>query len=160
MSDRPLHPTRRHRSRPAFTLVELLMVIAALAIIAGIVVPQVETAVIDARHSAMLTDLHELTTAIERFRLEHNGAAPDIDSNSLPQLVQPTNAAGETGQGAAYIFGPYLRNPIPPNPLNGSSQVFFSATSPPTNLDQRVGWVYHPDTAQLWGGLSTQWSGP
>jgi len=153
--------TRRFRTqrRSAFTLVEMLIVVAALAIFAGIVIPQVEFAVDEARQSAMLSDLHELTSAIERFRLEHTGVSPDIVGNTLPQLLQPTDFQGNTGQGAQFVFGPYLRHAIPANPLNGSSQVFYSATTPPSNLEQRVGWVYNPESGQIWGGMSRQWVG-
>ena len=54
------------------------MVIAVLAIIAGVVVPQVTTIIDDAKNSAMLRDLREITAAIERYRMDHNGAPPDL----------------------------------------------------------------------------------
>lgn len=146
--------TRRRSA--AFTLVEMLIVVSALAIIAGLVVPQVEHAIDDAQHSAMLTDLHELTTAIERYRLEHGGQSPEIVNNTLPQLIQPTDADGDIGQGASFGFGPYLTRGIPANPINGSTGVYYSAVSPPANLESRIGWVYHTETGQIWGGQSKQ----
>ena len=48
----------RTAKRTAFTLIELLMVITAMTIIAGVIVPQVGTAIDDAKHATMLTQLH------------------------------------------------------------------------------------------------------
>src|SRR5687768_6669311 len=138
---------RFRRPRSAFTLVELLIVVSALAIIAGLVVPQVEYAIDDARHSSMMHNLHELTAAVERYRMEHGGTPPELVNSVLPQLIAPTDNYGEIGQGAAYVFGPYLLR-IPENPLNGSNEVYYSAVSPPANLEKRVGWVYHTETGQ------------
>lgn len=147
------------RRSAAFTLVEMLIVASCLAIIAGLVVPQVEYAIDDANHSAMLADLHELTTAVERYRLEHGGQSPELVNNSLPQLSQPTNSDGDIGQGAQFAFGPYLTRGVPTNPINGSAGVYYSAVSPPANLESRIGWVYHTETGQIWGGLSKQRGG-
>lgn len=143
------------RPRTAFTLVELLIVVAALAIMAGIVVPQVSDALDDARHASMLAQLHAITTAIERYRIDHNGDPPDdLTGHALGQLISTTDLYGNVGTGAGYVYGPYLKTGLPKNPLNGSNEVFRSATSPPANLEQRVGWVYYPENGQIWGGLA------
>jgi prepilin-type N-terminal cleavage/methylation domain-containing protein len=141
------------RRRRAFTLIEVLMVVTALAIIAGIVVPQVTTVVDDARNAALLKDLREFTFAIERYRMEHNGGAPDLIQNStLVQLLQNTDADGNVGSGPQYPYGPYVIT-VPRNSLNGVSRVFRVNTAPPANLTSRVGWVYHPASGQIWAGL-------
>lgn len=130
-----------------------MMVIAALAIIAGVVVPQVTTIIDDAKNSAMLRDLREITAAIERYRMEHNGAAPDlIQSQTLIQLVSTTDVDGNVGSGPECIYGPYLER-IPPNQLNNVRRVFRVNSAPPANLSSRVGWVYHPASGQIWAGL-------
>src|SRR5262245_31265910 len=59
----------RRRPRRGFTLIEVLMVVTTLAIIAGVVVPQVSTVIDEAKNSAMLRDLREFTMAIERYRM-------------------------------------------------------------------------------------------
>jgi Tfp pilus assembly protein PilE len=135
--------------------VELLIVVAALAIMAGIVIPQVTDALDDARHASMLSHLHALTTAIERYRIDHNGDPPDdLTGHTLAQLTASTDSYGNAGVGAGFVYGPYLKTSLPENPLNHSAEVFRSATSPPANLDQRVGWVYYPENGQIWGGLA------
>jgi prepilin-type N-terminal cleavage/methylation domain-containing protein len=141
------------RERRGFTLVEVLMVVTAMAIIAGVIVPQVTSVIDDAKHSAMLAQLHELNVAIERFETDHSGQRPELLNHTLPQLVSSTNIQGTIGSTASHNLGPYIRIRIPKNPLNESSEVFRSNTAPPTNLDQRIGWVYHEETGQLWAGL-------
>lgn len=129
------------------------MVIAALAIMAGVVIPQVSGAVDDAKHGAMLANLHEVTGAIERYRMDHSGSPPDlIVGRSLPQLTSKTNVEGDIGTGPAYRYGPYLTR-MPENPLSETAAVFSIASAPPANLNRRVGWVYHPDSGQIWAGL-------
>jgi prepilin-type N-terminal cleavage/methylation domain-containing protein len=146
----------RHRAsarRQGFSLIEMLMVITCLAIMAGVVIPQVSGAVDDAKHGAMLGILHEVTNAIERYRMDHTGSPPDLlVARSLPQLTSKTNVDGDIGTGPGYIYGPYLTR-LPENPLNETSNVYTIASAPPANLDRRVGWVYHPDSGQIWAGL-------
>ena len=145
---------RTHRRTRAFTLIEVLMVVSALAIMAGIVIPQVTDAIEDAKHAAMLSNLREISGAIERYRMEHTGDPPDdLTGHALSQITGRSDAYGNVGQGPGYSYGPYLMG-MPVNPLNGSAEVFLSATSPPANLDQRVGWVYYPENGQIWGGLA------
>ncbi|HEX5106298.1 MAG TPA: prepilin-type N-terminal cleavage/methylation domain-containing protein [Pirellulaceae bacterium] len=151
-SSAPVRPRLRAR-RGAFTLVEVMMVLAALAIIAGVVIPQVTGIIDDAKNSAMLRDLRELAVAIERYRMEHNGAAPDlIQNDTLIQLVSKTDMDGNLGSGPECVYGPYMEK-LPPNALNNVGRVFRVNTAPPPNLTSRVGWVYHEETGQIWAGL-------
>lgn len=148
-----LRKSRCARPPRGFTLIEILMVVAAMAIIAGVVVPQVTTVIDDAKNSAMLKDLRELTLALERYRMEHNGGAPDqIQNGVLIQLMQKTDADGNVGSGPQFIYGPYTRE-MPTNALNGVTRVFRVNSAPPSSLSNRVGWVYHPASGQIWAGL-------
>jgi prepilin-type N-terminal cleavage/methylation domain-containing protein len=152
-----LRHRRSNRRPPAgrcgFTIIEMLMVIAALAIMAGIVIPQVSGAVDDAKQGAMLANLHEVTNAIERYRMDHSGLAPDqVVSRRLPQLTSRTNVDGDIGSGPGFIYGPYLKE-LPQNPLSETANVYTVNSTPPANLDRRIGWVYHVDSGQIWAGL-------
>jgi general secretion pathway protein G len=146
--------TRRTGSgRRAFTIIEMLMVIVALAIMAGVVIPQVSSAVDDAKQGSMLANLHEITNAIERYRMEHSGLPPDqVVGRRLPQLTSKTNVDGEIGTGPGYIYGPYI-NRMPENPLSDTANVYMVTSVPPSSLDKRIGWVYHADSGQIWAGL-------
>jgi type II secretory pathway pseudopilin PulG len=129
------------------------MVIVALAIMAGVVIPQVSSVVDDAKQGAMLANLHEVTNAIERYRMDHAGLTPDqIAGRRLPQLTTKTNVDGDIGSGAEFIYGPYLER-MPANPLSDTANVYTVTAIPPSNLDRRIGWVYHIDSGQIWAGL-------
>jgi prepilin-type N-terminal cleavage/methylation domain-containing protein len=146
-------PRLTARERRGFTLIEVLMVVSALAIIAGVVVPQVTSVVDEARNAAMLRDLREFTMAIERYRMDHTGSAPDLIQNEeLAQLMGKTDAEGNLGSGPQFIYGPYLPE-TPRNALNNVRRVFRETTAPPESLSSRVGWVYHPGSGQIWAGL-------
>ena len=138
-----------HRRR-GLTLIELLIVIVGMTILAGVVVPHLEAAVRDARQSAMMANLYELTTAIERYKLEHQGRTPEIRNHSLPQLVFPTDASGAVVSDGDY--GPYLTAGIPVNPLNDSARVIPAPEVPPQNPQQYRGWIYDEVTGQIWAG--------
>jgi len=155
MNGRPLAMRRFPRGRRrGFTLIEVLMVVAVLAIIAGVVLPEVNSAVDEARNAAVLKDLHEFTFAIERYRADHNGATPDLIQNDvLAQLLGATDQDGNLGTaGPQYPLGPYLVT-VPVNALNGVKRVFRVNSAPPSDLSNRVGWVYHPASGQIWAGL-------
>lgn len=129
------------------------MVIVALAIMAGVVIPQVSSAVDDAKQGTMLANLHELTNAIERYRMDHSGQPPDqVVGRRLPQLTAKTNVDGDIGTGPEHIYGPYLSR-LPENPLSDTAQVFQVSTAPPASLDKRIGWAYHLDSGQIWAGM-------
>ena len=130
-----------------------MIVIVAMAIMAGMLIPQFGKAVEDAKRSAALHDLHLLTEAIERYRIHHEGVPPDdLSGNTLPQLTNQTDIVGNVGSGAAYPHGPYLVGEIPVNPLNDSSLVVQATTIPPTNLSSKRGWIYDAVSGQIWAG--------
>ena len=58
--------------RSAFTLIELLIVVAIIGILAAIAVPNFLNARIRAKVSRMEADHHALTTAEQMYRLDHN----------------------------------------------------------------------------------------
>lgn len=139
--------------RRGFTIIEMLMVIVALAIMAGVVIPQVSGAVEDAKHGTMLANLHEVTNAIERYRMDHAGLTPDqVTDRRLVQLTSRTNVEGQVGTGPGFIYGPYLSE-MPVNPLSETANVYLVSTIPPSSLDKRIGWVYHIESGQIWAGL-------
>ena len=138
---------RRYRS--GFTAVELMIVMVALLVIAGIVIPQFDSVLDEAMESRMLANLHDLHVAVERSRMDHHGQLP----TSEKQLVEPTNAVGEAGQGGAYRFGPYLPE-IPVNPVNNSTAITLTLDNSP-DVTKSTGWLLNSTTGHLWGGTAT-----
>ncbi len=147
----PIRQSKPHRA--GFTLVEVLIVIVAMAILAGIVIPQVGASIDDANESAMLADLHELTLAIERYKIDHDGLPPDdLTGDTLRQLTTTTDSYGNIGNGPEYYYGPYLLQDIPENPLNHSPRVSETMVTPPADLSSKSGWWYHVPSGQIWAG--------
>ncbi len=62
----------------AFTLIELLIVVAIIAILAAIAVPNFLEAQTRAKVSRMKSDIRTLTTAIESYGVDNNGYPPHL----------------------------------------------------------------------------------
>lgn len=76
------------RGRKAFTLIELLIVVAIIAILAAIAVPNFLEAQTRSKVSRVKADMRSIATAIEAYRVDTNYYPPDGDdlafSNPLP----------------------------------------------------------------------------
>ncbi|MBI1390253.1 MAG: prepilin-type N-terminal cleavage/methylation domain-containing protein [bacterium] len=68
----------------AFTLIELLIVVAIIGILAAIAVPNFLNAQIKAKVSRARADLRALSTAIEMYTLDHNAPPPSTNPNVTP----------------------------------------------------------------------------
>ena len=133
--------------RPGFTLVELLIVFAILAILAMIVIPQWSKASADARESALGTDLQTVRKQIDLYCQQHAGRSPDLDEqgksntvNFTARLMGRTDALGKLGGGN---LGPYLIE-WPANGFADSAvgeRVKFGVKSAPPR-DGSTGWYY------------------
>ncbi|MEK6674333.1 MAG: prepilin-type N-terminal cleavage/methylation domain-containing protein [Planctomycetota bacterium] len=138
-------------ARTAFSLVELVLVVAILGIIAAIAIPRMTNAVSTASAEALHATLNNVRKAIDVYYAEHNlypGYDPATTSPDgtyfVTQLTQYTDASGRPNPTYAppYIYGPYLRTPFPRNPFNGLSAVHVKAkVSFPNPADGTVGWV-------------------
>jgi prepilin-type N-terminal cleavage/methylation domain-containing protein len=64
-------------SRRAFTLIELLTVIAIIGVLAGILVPTIAGVVNTARKGALKIEVDELAKAVERYRDKYGDYPPD-----------------------------------------------------------------------------------
>ena len=70
-------PTMRRRPNgAAFTLIELLIVVAIIAILAAIAVPNFLEAQVRSKASRVRSDMRTLATAIEAYRMDSNGYMP------------------------------------------------------------------------------------
>lgn len=139
------------RKTPAFSLVELVMVVTIIGIIAAIAVPRMSTATSRASANALAATLSNVRKVIDCYYAEHGKypgyvpgtITPDGDS-FVDQLLMYTNAKGETNAtyGNPYLYGPYLRKPFPVNPTNNLDTVHVKATPADANpADGSVGWV-------------------
>jgi prepilin-type N-terminal cleavage/methylation domain-containing protein len=109
------------RGRSAFTLIELLIVVAIIAILAAIAVPNFLEAQVRAKVSRVKTDQRSLATAIEAYAVDWNTNIGTRDIMDLMSLAQPE---------ARIVAYSMLTTPvafmttIPPDPfVRGSQQV-------------------------------------
>ncbi len=72
-------------SRKAFTLIELLIVVAIIAILAAIAVPNFLEAQIRSKASRVKTELRTLATAVESYYTDWNVPPPEAGEAS-PRL--------------------------------------------------------------------------
>jgi prepilin-type N-terminal cleavage/methylation domain-containing protein len=72
----------RERSQPAFTLIELMVVIATIAVLAALLLPALSRAKASSRRSACLGNVGQINLAIQMYADDHNNEvgyfAPDI----------------------------------------------------------------------------------
>lgn len=147
-----IHARRLARyRRPAFSLVELVMVVVIIGVIASIAVPRMTKASQRAELSSIQGNIRTIRMAIDRYYAEH-GTFPGGDpANGSPngglfikQLIYYSDSKGEPSQKftSRFRFGPYMRSPFPKNPDNGLSKVHVKKE--PGNADpafKDAGWV-------------------
>jgi prepilin-type N-terminal cleavage/methylation domain-containing protein len=150
------------RKEKAFTLVEILIVVALLAILALVIIPMVSGSVTSARESAVAHDLNMLRRYVLIYAAQHLEVPPgypDGDRTQAPteqafveQITMSSDPNGLTAVIGTPGFprGPYMQR-IPVNPLNHKDtvQVLGDGDSFPPNGDDSHGWIYQPATAEM-----------
>jgi prepilin-type N-terminal cleavage/methylation domain-containing protein len=150
----------RTSSQAAFTLIELLLVVVILGILAAVAIPQFTDSSGEARASNLQTNLAVMRNAIEYYKANHNGKYPGYPSaggaptaaeatNQLTQASQANGATAAPGT-AGYGYGPYIREQIPTNPINGFNTIMVVADAAAfPAADNTTGWIYHPLTGKV-----------
>ncbi|MCC7293522.1 MAG: hypothetical protein IT449_15800 [Phycisphaerales bacterium] len=139
--------TARGRARPGgLSVVEVLIVVFALAITAALVVPHFAGASDDAKRRALESHLKTIRAQLELYKVHHGRYPPGLNQALKDQLCAYTDAqhaASPTrNEQTGVVFGPYLFA-FPSNPFNGASDV----TRTPAALDK--GWFYDPATGEF-----------
>lgn len=136
-----------------FTLIEMLIVVAIMAIVAGTVISQFMGTADDAKTSSLKHNFNVVEAQLEVYRAQHLNRYPKIQGNALPQLTSATNAAGEIGtSGPNYPFGPYVLE-APMNPFDGSKMVTAVAErgkKPVGVVGELGGWQYDESNGVFW----------
>ena len=122
----------------AFSLLELVIVVAIVGILAAIGIPRLSRGTRGASNSALASDLRVLRGAIDHYATDHGGRFPTL-AGIEKQLTQYTDYTGgnQVTKGGAYIYGPYLRR-VPPLPVGLRKGA--TGISDADGVD--VGWIY------------------
>ncbi|HUT24096.1 MAG TPA: BlaI/MecI/CopY family transcriptional regulator [Sumerlaeia bacterium] len=109
--------------KSAFTLIELLIVVAIIAILAAIAVPNFLEAQIRARVSRVTADIRTLATALEAYCVDHNDYPPVLPDGYYSRLYIEYNYQLTTP--VSYITSVALTDPF--QPKNGAPVEFAHA---------------------------------
>lgn len=140
------------KSRRAFTLVELVMVVSIIGVISAIAVPRIANANVRASARALQATLTNVRKAIDCYYAEHDrfpGYNPSNGSTDnamfAKQLLEYSDRKGFTNPTltAPFLYGPYLRAPFPKNPVNKIDTVYVKAqrSSPDPGGGSSYGWI-------------------
>jgi general secretion pathway protein G len=113
----PRLPNGRSTARAGFTLIEMLVVVAIIAVLAAIVAPEVFHNVGDANAGAAKQQVELLSTALDSYRLD-NHTFPTTEQGLAALRTEPTS-----GEKPRNWRGPYLRRAVPTDPW-GNTYVY------------------------------------
>jgi type II secretory pathway pseudopilin PulG len=149
MPRRPVNFPFTARCAEAFSLVELILVVAIMAVIGAMAASRLSNRVDDAVIAKMQADTVVLNNALDHYAAEHGGDYPDPDRIAA-QLLTFTSAAGDTSptKTSTHIFGPYLRS-IPPLLLTDADDNDAIVEDPGDGDTVNGGWLYDPVSGKI-----------
>jgi prepilin-type N-terminal cleavage/methylation domain-containing protein len=135
-----------NRRKAAFTLVEILIVVAILGILAAIVLPEFQGHIQQAKEAQAKDNLRILRETIERYAAEHNDVPPGYGDND------PINRAASGGMfiNQTVLLEKYL-SAMPKNPINNLNTIkaYQNNEVMPTDPLCLFGWLYQPATKTI-----------
>jgi len=145
--------------RKAFTLAEVMIVVAVIGILAAIALPAFQDHVKKAKENTAKENLRNLRNAIQVYAAQHENRPPGIDENGtrdilafIYQLCWHSNLRGETSQTRlpGYDFGPYLST-YPRNIFNNDWEIQLLADNEdfPPQAPNLCAYIYKPSTRQI-----------
>lgn len=164
MTDKQQERNRRmNRGREAFTLIELLIVIAIICIIAAILFPAFASAREKARSSACMSNMSQLGKAFMQYTQDYDECYPygvlDVNTASVYNPPNSLQGAFLGGTGWAGILYPYVKAtgtftcPDDPTPLSSKASS-VNATEVSYAFNSNIGGssrhrVYSPSSTVL-----------
>jgi len=138
--------------KKAFTLAEVLIVVAILGILAALVIPQFRSHSEEAKEAAAKDNLRILRQQIEIYAAQHGGVAPGYANDDTSNIA------------AFIIFVQQIKDyltELPVNPFNDDKAITIIGNGEqfPAEATGNFGWVYKPLTKKIhldWPGTDTQ----
>ena len=97
-------------NKQAFTLVELLVVVAIIAVLAALAIPAISSASLKAKQSATASKLKGIGTAINLYAGENDGRLPGPTTFAILPFVRNPSRSSDTPHLGACL-APYLGHP-------------------------------------------------
>jgi general secretion pathway protein G len=94
--------------KKGFTLVEIMIVVAIIALLAALAVPSFMNARTKSMQSGCINNLRQIDGAKDQYALEHNNAAPTAMGDLVPTYIKATPVCRA---GGAYTIGALGANP-------------------------------------------------
>ena len=123
------------KTRTGFSLLELLIALAIVAVLAGMAVPALQGVSTSAEETALEQQLQRVRMAIEFYAFQHDQENPGMDPTTASwssatfasQLELASDLHGFTASAgtSGHPYGPYLSEGIPENPINGLNTVLL-----------------------------------
>ncbi|MCP4649508.1 MAG: type II secretion system protein [PVC group bacterium] len=135
------------RQKKGFTLVELLVVMAVLAILAGGLLPALSRAREQGRRTTCMNNLKQIGLAISMYRLDNNDSFP-ADLNALYNSTTPTDGYIDN---LDIFICPSTGAATPANPAAGD----YDYTAPGTNNPASTVTIVADKAANHKGGKNT-----
>lgn len=141
--------------KKAFTLVELMIVVAVLGILVAAAIPAIQNHITHANENAAKNVLHTMRNIIQIYASQHNDIPPgypDNDTSKTPSLLDFFYQVIRDGK--------YIPD-FPENPFNKlkTMQVIPDNTALPAEASGSYGWIYKPATKDFrvdWPGKDSK----
>ncbi len=97
-------------NRDAFTLIELLIVVAIIGILAAIAIPNFLSAQIRAKVARTGAELRALATAFEAYRLDNNIYPPTPDTSSMMRFQRQVKLTTPIAYMSSVLADPFFKD--------------------------------------------------
>jgi len=141
--------------KKAFTLAEVLIVVAILGILAAVVIPTFQGHVAEAKEAAARDNLRILRNQIELYAARHNGVPPGYPNDDTTQAAGFIIFLLQMTKQERYL------SELPQNPFSGMRTIKFIGNGEqfPAEATGGFGWMYKPAAKEIrldWHGTDSK----